>query len=234
MSKKQDEAENKELGKLKKEISELRERAYENIYREMIKYWVIGISITMGSILLGFFIIGIFSRFITFPQLDVDLSKFGEIAPDIFTVTIAVSGVITGFVPLCSFFFLQESREHQKELEQDYEQQKKTSKGEKLKLIETIDYIWFVIWHNLRSGILKYTRTFVLFSIFLQLMLMEFYVITTVQEITPLYIIADFIVLMLIITGLFPLINVALYRPALRPVDVMVVERVVTRFVPED
>jgi len=234
MSENQDDNENKELGKLRKEISELRERTYADIYREMIKYWIMGILLIIGGGFLGFLAIGIASRFITLPEFAVDLSKIGEIASDIFTVTIAVGGVAIGFVPLCSFFFLREIREHQNELEQDLEKQKKKSKGEKRKLIETINTHWFVIWNNLRSGILRYTRTFLLVSIFLQLILMEFYVVTTLQEMAPVYIIVDFIVLMIIITGLFPLINVALYQPALRPAKIIVVEKEFVGFLPGD
>ena len=234
MSKRQTNEENKELEMLRKEILELRERVYKNFCREMLKYWGIHILFIVGGIFLAFLAIGIASRFITLPHPDVDLSKVGEIASNIFTVSVAVGGVIIGFVPLCSFFYLREIGESRHELEQDLEKQKKKSKGEKRKLIETIDTYWFVVWNNLRSGILGYTKTYLSVSIFLQIILMEFYVMAIVQEIAPLYIIADFIALMIIITGIFPLINVALYHPPLRPVRVIVVEREFTRFVPND
>ncbi len=81
-----------------------------------------------------------------------------------------------GFVPVCSFFFLREAREREHEVGQSWEEERSESKGEKLNLIDTHFRLWLTLSHNLKSGVLNYTRSYIVISITLLLLLIVSYV----------------------------------------------------------
>jgi len=230
LSKKRADEENEELGKLREEISEFQKLADKNYYQEMIKYWIFGMLIILGTAL----VVWIFSHFVTLPQSSIEPSKIEELAPVIFNATVTVNGVIIGFVPVCSFFFSREIRENQHEVIQEWEQKKKESEGERQNLINISYSFQFTAWHNLRSGVLKYTRTYVGTSIFLQVYLVILYAVMSADKMVPFYLFFNIVFLTIIFVGLFPLINVALYKPALRVVRIGIVEKEFIGIVPED
>jgi len=242
LSKKRVDEENEELGKLREEISEWQKLAdaSKNYYREMIKCWIIGIAIILVTIivaiLLGFLISGMLPYSMPESERNRILFEIKNMVPFIFSATLTANGVIIGFVPACSFFFLREIREDQHELEHEWKEEKKTKEdeGERWDLISTIYALRSVILHNLRSGVKKYTRTYVFVSIFLQVYTVFFYATMSVYGMAPLFIMIEIIFLMVIFFGLLPVIYIALYQPALRLVRIGIVEKEFIGIVPED
>lgn len=232
---KQIDEENKEIETLEKEISDLLEQTKTNIHRQMLKIWAIGVLVVLGGFFLAALVGWGFSHFVALPTPSPDtfLSKIEEITPALFTATATINGLIIGFVPLCSFFFLRGVSETEHEFRQEWEERRKESKGEKQELIDKHYKLLSIVGNNLRSGVLTYTRTYIVTSIFLQIYLVFLFVTLSVNQATSLYILIDAFFMTIIFVGMVPIINIALYKPALRPIRYFIVAGEVTRFEPE-
>jgi len=249
MSEKQ---ENEELKEIRKSNMELMELAGKNFHYYLLKQWVIISLLLPIGILFGALIF----YFVKLPLPEpIALSKLEEISPVVFDATLTLNGLIIGFVPLISFFFVREVREHERDLLQDWKDEEKQrvkegqsneekdkkskkeeqrkSENEKLKLMNANYTLLLMVSHNLRSGVLRYARTYVAITILLQITLICAYINAVGYEITVLSLLADIIILYVIFGGLIPLISIALYQPALRFVRYFV-GREVIRIEPED
>ena len=233
LSKKQTNEENKELEKLRKDIHELRENANTNYHWELLKQWITMIGLLVVVYVIVSITAVIVGRFMTLPE-PIELSKIEGISSVIFQAIITINGLIIGFVPLISFFFAREVRERERGCKQDWKEEKEKYKEEKQRLINEYYTCLIMLWHNVRSGVLRYTQTYVLTSVFLQSMLVSIYVGTMVSGIASLCILISSCVMFVVITGLFPIINIALYEPALRFVGYIIPEKVVWRIESED
>lgn len=242
MSEKQ---ENEELKEIRKSNMELMELAGKNFHYYLLKQWVI-ISLLLP---IGILLVALIFYFVKLPLPEpIALSKLEEISPVVFDATLTLNGLIIGFVPLISFFFVREMREHERDLLQDWKdeekkrvkkdkkskkEEKRKSENEKLKLMNANYTLLLMVSHNLRSGVLRYARTYVAITILLQITLICAYINAVGYEITVLSLLADIIILYVIFGGLIPLISIALYQPALRFVRYFV-GREVIRIEPED
>lgn len=228
-------SEERDLEEIRKEISKLRQQAETNFYKEMRWLWVkiilVLLSISLASVFIGI-LLGHFLP--VFPHME-NPSRDEQITSDLFIATITINGVITGFVPIISFFFNSEVKEDYREIEQELEQQRKVNRDKKQELIGTEKTLYFMILHNLRSGVLKYTQLFIMVSVLLQFILVGLYLFTVTNTMVILYQIVDIPILMIIILGILPIINLALNKPALRFVEVIVKPaETVTRIEPEE
>lgn len=228
--------ENKELQELKKEVSDLLKDAQRDYYKEMRWIWIKLILAVIVVSLITFFAGLVYSLIVppTSTTPTVDLSKLEGMVNVVFVATTTISGVMIGFVPVCGFFFIGESRQRQDSYERDWEKEKEKSKGEKLDLINKYYSLSNIIEQNLKSGVLKYVKTYTIFSIFLQFMSIFSYYAMTIFQILPIFAIINFNIFTLIFFGLVPLVQVALYQPYLRPVRYLMIEKEVIRFEPED
>lgn len=242
MSEKQ---ENEELKEIRKSNMELMELAGKNFHYYLLKQWVI-VSLLLP---IGILLVALIFYFVKLPLPEpIALSKLEEISPVVFDATLTLNGLIIGFVPLISFFFVREMREHERDLLQDWKdeekkrvkkdkkskkEEKRKSENEKLKLMNANYTLLLMVSHNLRSGVLRYARTYVAITILLQITLICAYINAVGYEITVLSLLADIIILYVIFGGLIPLISIALYQPALRFVRYFV-GREVIRIEPED
>jgi hypothetical protein len=234
LSKKRSENENAELEKLKKEIIDLRRDAEKNYHRMFLKYW--GIMVVIATIfpLIFGIIFGVLAQngALALPAL-IDSSEIAEIAPVIFTATITVNGLIIGFSPLVSIFFTGQIREREEDLERDWKSEKKKLKGAKLKLNQIYNTLIFMLLHNVKSGVLKYTETYIAISIMTQVGLILGYILTAGNNLLPLGFSIDFFCLSVVIFGLLPLLGIAFYLPSLKFVRYLVVEKEILRIEPE-
>lgn len=237
--------ENEELKEIRKSNMELMELAGKNFHYYLLKQWVI-ISLLLP---IGILLVALIFYFVKLPLPEpIALSKLEEISPVVFDATLTLNGLIIGFVPLISFFFVREMREHERDLLQDWKdeekkrvkkdkkskkEEKRKSENEKLKLMNANYTLLLMVSHNLRSGVLRYARTYVAITILLQITLICAYINAVGYEITVLSLLADIIILYVIFGGLIPLISIALYQPALRFVRYFV-GREVIRIEPED
>ena len=217
--------ENEELRRLREGISELEKDVNINYYWEMLKVWLISIAIVSGITGLVFIVI-FFARIPKpLPSEIIDPAKVEDISKVIFTATITVNGIVMGFVPLTSFFFAREIAEHQHGLLELWETENKESEGEKLNLIRYYYNLLLASMNNLRSGVLRYARTYIIISVFLLLFLMTSYVVWVIQELVPLFLLVDIIFLAITFQGILPVINIALYQPVLRFVRYDIMEK---------
>jgi hypothetical protein len=86
---------------------------------------------------------------------------------------------------------------------------------EALKELDNMITYEHVFFHNLRSGILNYVRTYVSIALLSLFVLFATYIINSV-----LFFVADILILCLLLTGVFPIISVALYKPVLTLVTI--------------
>jgi hypothetical protein len=97
-----------------------------------------------------------------------------------------------------------------------------TSEGEKQELIKAKKNLYFMLYHNLRSGLLKYTQLFIVISVVTQVLLVEIYQLTDIEPIVYAYPTIVTPILIIFVLGIIPIINFALHKPALRFVQVVV------------
>lgn len=149
-------------------------------------------------------------------------SRTYQIASDVFTATITFSGLLTGFVPIISFFFNGEIKEEQRQSEERLEAKITASEGEKQNLLKLKKNLSNMVYHNMRSGVLKYTELFIVVSAVSQFFLIEYYLFTDVETMMFLYEMFTVPILLILVIGILPIIRLALHMPALRFVQVTV------------
>jgi len=88
----------------------------------------------------------------------------------------------------------------------------------------------YTFWHNVRSGVLRYVRTYLVVSILSLFVLLYLFVVAS----SALFLLADLCLLLFILTGVFPIIDVALYKPALKLVRYIIPERIIEKIEYED
>lgn len=223
MSRKVDEKEDKDIEEMRRAIPELEETAFRNFYWILLRTWLIFIIVLPIGMVIGEVILPYFNWLSITP---LEPSKVEEMANSILGPSVTIYGLSVTFVPVISFFFINEIKEKQQELKEEWkDHRKKYKKEEDLKVVNSIYNLSHTLWHNIRSGVLKYTRTHLVVSIFSLILLMPLYILTVPRV----FLAIDFILLIIILAGSFPVIMMALYKPALRLVKYVIPERIVTK-----
>ena len=144
-------------------------------------------------------------------------TSFDNLIPTIIAPSITISGLFITLTPVISFFFLSEAKEMEKEGREDKEKIRKEIGDDKKAIMELDNMVKYehVFFHNLRSGILNYVRTYVSIALFSLFILLGTYIINS-----GLFFISDILILALLLTGVFPIISVALYKPVLALVTI--------------
>ena len=226
LSKGQNPEDDEEINKLKKDIIEFGKNANTNYHKLLLKKW----AITFGFIIIGI-VFGVVLFYFTsvhnvLPNIPpIESTKIEEISTVIFNATITINGLIIGFIPLISFFFVKEIREHENVLKQFRNKEQKEAKGKKLKLIKTFYNLVLMTGQNMRSGVLRYTQTYVFVTIMLQVYLVIAYAGLTGRELSGLFLIIDFIFLSVVVTGLNPIISLALNQPSFKLVKYIIPQK---------
>jgi len=226
LSKGQNPEEDEEIEKLKKDIIEFGKNANTNYHRLLLKQW----AITFGFVIIGIVVSVVASYFTSvhnvLPNIPlIESTKIEEISIVIFNATVTINGLIIGFVPLISFFFVKEIREHENTLKKYHDEETKEATGKKLKLIKTFYNLILMTGQNMRSGILRYTKTYVFVAIVLQVYLVIAYAILTGYELSGLFLFVDLMFLCVVVTGLSPVISVGLHQPTVKLVKHVITEK---------
>jgi hypothetical protein len=124
-----------------------------------------------------------------------------------------MNGLFVAFVPVISFFYIAEIKEIQKRSEEDLlEDKKQFTEAEDLKVADSALNLVRAFWHNYRTGVLKYTRTFLIVSLVSLFSLLFLYMALD----SGLFITIDIFLLFSILCGIFPIVSTALDRPTLK------------------
>ena len=227
MSKQRTNEKAKEIEEMRKKIPELEESAFTNYHWILLKIWLKMIALIGFGLFLGVLVI----IFVPFPPVTpLEPYKIEEMARVLLAPSITMNGLFITFVPIISFFFIEEVKEHQKIiLELWTEQEKKFQREDDLEVVNRFYGLDHILRHNIRSGVLRYTRTYLIISLFSLFFVLQLYTILS----PALFILVDTTLLLVIFTGIFPIISTALYKPALRLVRYVIPEKIVTRIEPE-
>ena len=228
MSKQRTKDKAEEIEEMKKKLPELEESAFKNYHRVLLKIWLKMIALIGFGLFLGLLV----SIFVPFPPATpLDPSEIEEMARALLAPSITMNGLFITFVPIISFFFIEEVKEHQKViLELWTEHEKKFEREEDLEVVNRFYGLEHILGHNMRSGVLRYTRTYLIISLFSLFFILQLYIILS----PALFMLFDTTLLLIIFTGIFPIISIALYKPALRLVKYVIPEKIVARIEPEE
>lgn len=234
LSKGQNPEDDEEIEKLKKDIIEFGKDANANYHRLLLKKWVI----TFAFVVIGFVVGGVILYFTPVQNVlpnvpPIESTRIEEISKVIFNATVTINGLIIGFVPLISFFFVKEIREHENILKQFRNEEQKEAKGKKLILIKTFYNLVLMTGQNMRSGVLRYTQTYVFVTIMLQVYLVMSYAGLVGLELSGLFLFIDLIFLSVVVTGLSPVISLALYQPSFKLVKYIIPQKEIWKIEPE-
>lgn len=144
---------------------------------------------------------------------------FPEICQHVFTGTITVMGVIAGLVPLISFFYVERVREQELKIAQDWrnirDKLRIEFKKEDVELFSQTTNLLLKSYQNWEMSVLKYTKEFTSTSLSAFLLMIFLYTAfmaspTLVLEIAAFStIVINIMTLGIIISGVLPLLNVA-------------------------
>ena len=228
MSKQRTDEKAKEIEEMRKKIPELEESAFKNYHWVLLKIWLKMIAMIGFGLFLGILAI----TFIPFPPVTpIEPSKIEEMARVLLAPSITMNGLFITFVPIISFFYIEEIKEQQKTiLDLWTEQEKKLEREDDLEVVNRFYGLDHILRHNIRSGVLKYTKTYITISLFSLFFILQLYILLS----PALFILVDTTLLLIIFTGIFPIISIALYKPALRLVKYVIPDKIVTRIEPEE
>jgi hypothetical protein len=207
------EEDKKTIDYLKKELPELKKAAFKNYHLFLLKIWLIPIGVIFAVLAICFVIGGYFPSK-TPPLLspsDLEIVAQTSIAP-----SMTISGLFVTIMPVITFFFITEIKDSQREEEEKYENMKsKFKETEDLKVINDTDNLTNALYHNFRSGILRYLRTYLAGSLMsLFVMLCSYIGFSRIQM--ALYIFVDIACLAIVFMGIFPIVIIALNLPTLK------------------
>jgi len=225
-----------ELEKLQKEIPHLEEIADKNYHHELLKIWGKIIGILTVSLFIGMALSLPLSNYISIPPITVERSKIEDIAKTIFTATVTISGLIIGFLPVVTFFFVRELKEEQQFIEREWTKKIEKYEGEKENNLNTINTYYglhLMLYKNLRSGTLNYLKTYLIISLFLLFYLPMLYFNMILTDLATLFILINTIFSIIALTGIFPIVQFALTEPTYRIVAYVVPEKVIKRIEPK-
>lgn len=200
----------KKIEDMKGTISELKKFAFKNYHWFLLKKWLL----IVGGLLIGLFVGLVVSYFVPTPSsAHFPQSKIDDIAKSVISPSITMNGLFVAFVPVISFFYIAEIKEIQKRSEEDLlEDKKQFTEAEDLKVVDSALNLVRAFWHNYRTGVLKYTRTYLIVSLVSLFSLLFLYVALD----SGLFITIDIFLLISILCGIFPIISTALDRPTLK------------------
>ena len=230
MSESENDKKKKDIEDMKKRIPKLKKLAFENYYRVLLKQWLIPI----GFVVIGSFIGLVVAPFVPLPSLSSTPSDIQNIAETVIAPSITMCGLFITFVPVISFFYIQELKEEQKEaIESLQEEKKRFSEEEDLRIVNSVYDLVHTFWYNLRIGILKYVRTYLIVAIFTLFFIAYLYIILSLVS-AALFIVTDICLLVIILSGVFPIIKVALLKPARILVRHVISQEIVEKIEYED
>ena len=120
MSEKKANEENKEIEEMRNIIPELRKLAFKNFHWVLLKKWLLSIGFILVGVVLGIVVF----HFVSLPISPLEPSKIEEIAKAVIAPSVTVNGLFVAFVPVISFFYIEEIKEKQKEVKEVFQEKK--------------------------------------------------------------------------------------------------------------
>src|ERR1035437_7753301 len=209
---------NLEIRKYKLAIPVIKELASKDQYNSLWKDWLYYSLPLILTIVFGTFFDFIFTllNIPNPPLIHLQFSQILDIAKTLVAPIVTVNGFCITLVPVISFDYLAQIKEEQKEMIDDLkEEKKKFSDPEDLKVMETVIECCNAFWHNLRAGIMRYVRLFIIVSLLLLISAISSYVV--LAYVNPYYfILLDSFVLFFNLFGIAPIIKRALQEPDMK------------------
>ena len=191
------------LDQLKKENSKLKKDAFRNYHFVLLKKWLIIISVAFIGVFLGLAV-----SYVAPPVVSTTGQiSLSTLTPTIIGPSITINGLFITLTPVISFFFLSEIKEMDKESKMDREKLRSNITDNKEAITELDKLINYehAFSYNLRCGVLSYVRTYVYIALTSLFILLATYLLNP-----ALFFIADLLVLAVLLTGIFPVLSVAL------------------------
>jgi hypothetical protein len=189
-------------------------RIYLNRWLKLLAIFWLGFG---GSFLLYYFL--------PLPSSNFSSLQIVNIANSIFDPSVTIAGIVTGFFPVIGFFYLTEIKESQTRQEQEIGKQindclnpKDFGETENSEIDEKqLEYLneWYSSVHNfgknLRDGLLQYMAIYLVVAILVLFFLLILYIPLSILN--PIFFIAlDMLLLGTTLSGIFPVIQVALMK----------------------
>jgi magnesium-transporting ATPase (P-type) len=199
---------------LQKETKELVEAVQSHTLRWMLAVWLIPPLVLELLLFLG----AIYSSSTgAQPVLNITLTRLETLASDVFVATITVVGLIIGFLPIISFFYLGVIKDDGKEIEDRLLREREGKSDEIKRMIDGLDYLYDVIGSHVESAVKKYTAINVMISFSAILGIIWSYITFSIQDtVNSLgwFLVISVFVLIPIVYAILPLVSMAFYAPS--------------------
>lgn len=188
-----------------KAIAKYKKNATEEIHLLILRKWrnYAGIAVALFVIILEVYF-GFLNR------LPVDPVKVQSLATTLFEASVTVIGILIGIFPVVSFFASDQMEKRGKPTENydsDNELLQKAKQffgAEYTKKLDSFEKLVYVMYHNFKIGVLRYTATYLKISISLLLALIFLYV-----SLDPIYFIPiDVSILIIVLFGVLPILTI--------------------------
>lgn len=205
--------EDEELQQLRDEVKEAEKWATEDYYRKLLLSWAyVPLAFLVGLGTSGLILWSFPTLLDSLPVTSLSSVEIRQMISTYFGAIVTVNGIVMSLVPVSSFFFLKELRFHEQGLESHRMEKKENSKGEKRQLIIKLNNLSFVSSQNLRRAVLKYTQTYLVTAVLLQIVVVSFYLSLLTSSI-GVFVLISFLALVTTCTGMLPVVRIAMYQP---------------------
>jgi len=200
---------NKIIKEMESIIKDFQEIAFTNYHRDLLKNWFLSIiGLSIGGIL------GIATAYL-FPLSVEPLSqsKIDEVAKALLAPSITVSVLFISIIPTISFFYLNELRQMSDKYIKDLKIKRDIyhESPEKELIDKSIAY-FLAFDNNLRAGLLRYIRNYLVISILSIMCIILLFIIVP----TNYFVVLTILLLITIFTGIMPVFRLVFYRPYLK------------------
>jgi hypothetical protein len=210
-----------ELAEMKKRVDEAEKVVNENAYHVLLKLWGKIVAITFAGGLIGALVlIVILSQYPqAIPSELFSTTKIENAVSIILAPSVTTIGLVLGFTPVISFFFVNALKDDKIDFkEQETRFFKQLSGNEQFETKENISlaemyyaYLNLII-HNRISGVLKYVGTFLILSLLTLPLLIEAAIVLN----SLIFFVLDLLLILFVVEGVFPIITLSTYKPAIR------------------
>jgi hypothetical protein len=200
------EEESQKVDQLKKDLNDLQEKVYKDFYWFLLRYWILSIIVISAASIAGSIVP------ISIPHSNIN---FENVAGSIIAPSITVNGLFLTLIPVLSFFLVNQTRTQEKEEPENF-CQKCENRSVCQKYVKdfssNINKVRRDYYHNLRSGVLRYTRTYVNVAILSLILIFSAYIGLSAKY----FITMDILLLSALAMGIIPILSIALYEEPIK------------------
>ncbi len=210
-----------ELAEMKKRVAQAEDVVNENSYYVLLQLWG---KLVAGTLLVALLSAGVSIAILyQYPQAIpsglLSATKIENVASIILAPSVTTIGLILGFTPVISFFFVNALKDDRRDFKDMKKRFFKRLSGngqfetkENISLAELYYAYLDLIIHNRISGVLKYVRTFLILSLITLPLIIEAAIILN----PSIFLFLDILLIVFVVEGIVPIITVSTYKPAIR------------------